>query len=55
MVVGIGLLVIAALLAVDVLRGGRGEAEGGRTSTCPNRPTGARCCCSPASSWARPY
>ncbi|WP_399062309.1 tripartite tricarboxylate transporter TctB family protein [Streptomyces sp. BB1-1-1] len=27
--VGIGLLVIAALLAVDVLRGGRGEAEGG--------------------------
>ncbi|MFC8082930.1 tripartite tricarboxylate transporter TctB family protein [Streptomyces sp. NPDC057340] len=28
-VVGIGLLVIAALLAVDVLRGGRGEAEGG--------------------------
>ncbi|MFI8949459.1 tripartite tricarboxylate transporter TctB family protein [Streptomyces sp. NPDC053750] len=29
MVVGIGLLVIAALLAVDVLRGNRGEAEGG--------------------------
>ncbi|MGW0735760.1 tripartite tricarboxylate transporter TctB family protein [Streptomyces sp. NPDC002851] len=28
-VVGIGLLVIAVLLAVDVLRGGRGEAEGG--------------------------
>ncbi|MFE1586833.1 tripartite tricarboxylate transporter TctB family protein [Streptomyces sp. NPDC059402] len=28
-VVGVGLLVIAALLAVDVLRGGRGEAEGG--------------------------
>ncbi|MFS8199840.1 tripartite tricarboxylate transporter TctB family protein [Streptomyces sp. CWNU-52B] len=28
-VVGIGLLVIAALLAVDVLRGGRGEVEGG--------------------------
>ncbi|MFE0413582.1 tripartite tricarboxylate transporter TctB family protein [Streptomyces tendae] len=28
-VVGLGLLVIAALLAVDVLRGGRGEAEGG--------------------------
>ncbi|MCX4910978.1 tripartite tricarboxylate transporter TctB family protein [Streptomyces sp. NBC_00878] len=28
-VVGIGLLVIAALLAVDVLRGGHGEAEGG--------------------------
>ncbi|WP_372459099.1 tripartite tricarboxylate transporter TctB family protein [Streptomyces olivaceus] len=28
-VVGIGLLVVAALLAVDVLRGGRGEAEGG--------------------------
>ncbi|WP_121750427.1 tripartite tricarboxylate transporter TctB family protein [Streptomyces sp. E2N166] len=28
-VVGMGLLVIAALLAVDVLRGGRGEAEGG--------------------------
>jgi len=28
-VVGIGLLVIAALLAVDVLRGGRGQAEGG--------------------------
>ncbi|WP_327357194.1 tripartite tricarboxylate transporter TctB family protein [Streptomyces sp. NBC_01304] len=28
-VVGIGLLVIALLLAVDVLRGGRGEAEGG--------------------------
>ncbi|MFE9504377.1 tripartite tricarboxylate transporter TctB family protein [Streptomyces anthocyanicus] len=28
-VVGTGLLVIAALLAVDVLRGGRGEAEGG--------------------------
>ncbi|MEU9652127.1 tripartite tricarboxylate transporter TctB family protein [Streptomyces sp. NPDC048110] len=28
-VVGAGLLVIAALLAVDVLRGGRGEAEGG--------------------------
>ncbi|WP_031184417.1 tripartite tricarboxylate transporter TctB family protein [Streptomyces sp. NRRL F-5635] len=27
-VVGAGLLVIAALLAVDVLRGGRGEAEG---------------------------
>ncbi|MFJ4685503.1 tripartite tricarboxylate transporter TctB family protein [Streptomyces sp. NPDC091377] len=27
--VGIGLLVIAALLAVDVIRGGRGEAEGG--------------------------
>ncbi|GGQ22076.1 tripartite tricarboxylate transporter TctB family protein [Streptomyces mutabilis] len=27
--VGIGLLVISALLAVDVLRGGRGEAEGG--------------------------
>ncbi|MFJ8542267.1 tripartite tricarboxylate transporter TctB family protein [Streptomyces sp. NPDC093586] len=29
LVVGAGLLVIAALLAVDVLRGGRGEAEGG--------------------------
>jgi putative tricarboxylic transport membrane protein len=28
-VVGVGLLVIAALLAVDVLRGGRGQAEGG--------------------------
>ncbi|MFJ5262331.1 tripartite tricarboxylate transporter TctB family protein [Streptomyces sp. NPDC088387] len=28
-VVGAGLLVIAALLAVDVLRGGRGEAESG--------------------------
>ncbi|MEI5523035.1 tripartite tricarboxylate transporter TctB family protein [Streptomyces brasiliscabiei] len=28
-VVGAGLLLIAALLAVDVLRGGRGEAEGG--------------------------
>ncbi len=28
-VVGAGLLVIAALLAVDVLRGGRGEAEAG--------------------------
>ncbi|MFE0133148.1 tripartite tricarboxylate transporter TctB family protein [Streptomyces sp. NPDC059037] len=28
-VVGIGLLVVAVLLAVDVLRGGRGEAEGG--------------------------
>ncbi|MEU7577429.1 tripartite tricarboxylate transporter TctB family protein [Streptomyces sp. NPDC041068] len=28
-VVGIGLLVVALLLAVDVLRGGRGEAEGG--------------------------
>ncbi|MBT2413410.1 tripartite tricarboxylate transporter TctB family protein [Streptomyces sp. ISL-12] len=27
--VGAGLLLIAALLAVDVLRGGRGEAEGG--------------------------
>jgi putative tricarboxylic transport membrane protein len=29
LVVGIGLLVIAALLAVDVLRGGRGQAETG--------------------------
>lgn len=28
-VVGTALLVVAALLAVDVLRGGRGEAEGG--------------------------
>ncbi|WP_372344586.1 tripartite tricarboxylate transporter TctB family protein [Streptomyces sp. KL116D] len=28
-VVGAGLLVVAVLLAVDVLRGGRGEAEGG--------------------------
>lgn len=28
-VVGAALLVVAALLAVDVLRGGRGEAEGG--------------------------
>jgi putative tricarboxylic transport membrane protein len=28
-VVGVGLLVVAVLLAVDVLRGGRGEAEGG--------------------------
>ncbi|MFF3555434.1 tripartite tricarboxylate transporter TctB family protein [Streptomyces tsukubensis] len=28
-VVGIGLLIIAVLLAVDVMRGGRGEAEGG--------------------------
>ncbi|MCT4357343.1 tripartite tricarboxylate transporter TctB family protein [Streptomyces sp. Je 1-79] len=28
-VVGTGLLVVAVLLAVDVLRGGRGEAEGG--------------------------
>ncbi|MER5769434.1 tripartite tricarboxylate transporter TctB family protein [Streptomyces sp. NPDC001985] len=28
-VVGAGLIVIAVLLAVDVLRGGRGEAEGG--------------------------
>ncbi|MER7046232.1 MULTISPECIES: tripartite tricarboxylate transporter TctB family protein [Streptomyces] len=27
--VGVGLLLIALLLAVDVLRGGRGEAEGG--------------------------
>lgn len=29
LVVGIGLLAVAVLLAVDVLRGGRGEAEGG--------------------------
>ncbi|MFD5324498.1 tripartite tricarboxylate transporter TctB family protein [Streptomyces sp. NPDC127092] len=29
LVVGTGLLVVAVLLAVDVLRGGRGEAEGG--------------------------
>lgn len=29
MVVGAGLLVVAVLLAVDVLRGGRGESEGG--------------------------
>ncbi|MCE6995741.1 tripartite tricarboxylate transporter TctB family protein [Saccharothrix sp. S26] len=28
-VVGVGLIVVAALLARDVLRGGRGEAEGG--------------------------
>ncbi|AKH81128.1 membrane protein [Streptomyces sp. CNQ-509] len=28
-VIGIALLVVAALLAVDVLRGGKGEAEGG--------------------------
>ncbi|MFH8618546.1 tripartite tricarboxylate transporter TctB family protein [Streptomyces sp. NPDC017979] len=28
-VVGVGLLLIAVLLAVDVMRGGRGEAEGG--------------------------
>ncbi|MCL7379299.1 tripartite tricarboxylate transporter TctB family protein [Streptomyces sp. 35G-GA-8] len=28
-VVGIGLLVVAVLLTLDVLRGGRGEAEGG--------------------------
>ena len=28
-VVGVGLLVVAVLLAVDVLRGGRGEAEAG--------------------------
>lgn len=28
-VVGVALLVVAVLLAVDVLRGGRGEAEGG--------------------------
>ncbi|MEU9862354.1 tripartite tricarboxylate transporter TctB family protein [Streptomyces sp. NPDC047971] len=28
-VVGAGLLVVAVLLAIDVLRGGRGEAEGG--------------------------
>ncbi|MER6617422.1 tripartite tricarboxylate transporter TctB family protein [Streptomyces xantholiticus] len=27
--VGIGLLVVAVLLAIDVLRGGRGESEGG--------------------------
>ncbi|MGW7068361.1 tripartite tricarboxylate transporter TctB family protein [Streptomyces sp. NPDC054855] len=27
--VGIGLLVVAVILAIDVLRGGRGEAEGG--------------------------
>ncbi|ORT60097.1 tripartite tricarboxylate transporter TctB family protein [Streptomyces sp. CB03238] len=29
LVVGTGLLLVAVLLAVDVLRGGRGEAEGG--------------------------
>ncbi|OKJ97043.1 hypothetical protein AMK26_29885 [Streptomyces sp. CB03234] len=29
LVVGAGLLLVAVLLAVDVLRGGRGEAEGG--------------------------
>ncbi|MFI8827975.1 tripartite tricarboxylate transporter TctB family protein [Streptomyces sp. NPDC053431] len=29
LVVGSGLLVVAVLLAIDVLRGGRGEAEGG--------------------------
>ncbi|MEU8527202.1 MULTISPECIES: tripartite tricarboxylate transporter TctB family protein [Streptomyces] len=29
LVVGAGLLVVAVLLAVDVLRGGRGESEGG--------------------------
>ncbi|WP_443034738.1 tripartite tricarboxylate transporter TctB family protein [Streptomyces sp. BE308] len=29
LVIGTGLLVVAVLLAVDVLRGGRGEAEGG--------------------------
>ncbi|GAA3397292.1 tripartite tricarboxylate transporter TctB family protein [Streptomyces roseoviridis] len=29
LVVGAGLLLVAALLTVDVLRGGRGEAEGG--------------------------
>ncbi|MEU1280448.1 tripartite tricarboxylate transporter TctB family protein [Streptomyces sp. NPDC005805] len=28
-VVGLGLLLVAALLTVDVLRGGRGESEGG--------------------------
>ncbi|KPC90341.1 membrane protein, partial [Streptomyces sp. NRRL F-6602] len=29
LVIGAGLLLVAVLLAVDVLRGGRGEAEGG--------------------------
>jgi hypothetical protein len=42
-VVGIGLLVIAALLAVDVLRGGRGEAEGGEDSCSPGSSSARRC------------
>ncbi len=32
-VVGVGLLLVAALLAVDVLRGGRGRPRPVRTST----------------------
>ena len=44
-VVGVALLVIAVLLARDVLRGGHGEAEGARTSTSATPATGAPCCC----------
>lgn len=49
--VGSLLLIVAALLARDVLRGGKGEAKPARTSTCPHPPTGARfSCCAVLSS-----
>ena len=44
-VLGVALLVIAVLLARDVLRGGHGEPEVARTSTSATPPTGAPSCC----------
>lgn len=53
-VVGIGLLVIAALLAVDVLRGGRGEAEGGEDVDLSEPADWRTVLLLAGCSWARP-
>lgn len=52
--VGSLLLIVAALLARDVLRGGAVRRRAARTSTCPRPPTGARSCCCAAPSSRTP-
>ena len=45
LVIGALLVFTAVLLARDVLRGGRGEPEGGEDVDLSTGPTGGHCCC----------
>lgn len=53
MIIGIGLLVMAAILAIVIPRGSKGEADAGRTSTRIDPVTGAPSVCWWRSSWPR--
>ena len=53
-VIGAALVLVAALYALDVARGGVGEAEAGEDIELGARPTGARSACSPGPSRSTP-